>query len=78
MTHRQAKLPQCRKKIPRNLDMHMFDIELAPCLARLLGSLLCRTLSWLGWGLNRIAVGPKHCSGASTSGVVHVDNLVGR
>eukprot|EP00752_Nemacystus_decipiens_P002963 g2753.t1 len=39
-------------------------------------SLFHRTLSWLGWGLNRVAVGPKNNSGSLTSGMVHVDNLV--
>eukprot|EP00903_Cladosiphon_okamuranus_P007643 g7412.t1 len=39
-------------------------------------SLLHKTLSWVGWGLNRVAVGPKNDSGTLTSGTVHVDNLV--
>lgn len=61
----------------RNLHVDAFIFCPSLAFLSLLGRLLRRALSWAGWGLNRVAVGPKNGSGALTSGMVHADNLVG-
>lgn len=54
----------------REVDMHRSD---RPMLLRSADRSLKRALSWVGWGLNRLAVGPSDLR----RDMVYADNLVG-